>query len=176
LPLVACETRERRTIRDWYWALGAFIGVALFGVGAREAIGKIYSSGEAVVLLEALARSGLYLGSASATASATTLALMLTLISLIRQSDSEFNDEAYRNIERIAGLSTTSLFISLLLLLALVLPVGEFEDLPADWYPMLYDGLFAMTVAVVALLAATVMMLYRTVRRVIARITPGEEV
>jgi hypothetical protein len=162
-------------IRDWYWSAGAFLAISAFGAGARQAIGTIYNSGEAVVLLESLARSGLYLGSASATASATTLALMLTLIGMIRRTEYDFEDEVYRNIERIAGLSTTSLFISLCLLLTLVLPVGEFEGLPKGWYPTLYNVLFAITVAVIALLAATVMMLYRTVRRVIARITPGDQ-
>lgn len=149
--------------------------IAVFGFGARQAIGSIYSSGEAVVLLESLAQSGLYLGSATATASATTLALMLTLISMVRRADHNFDNSVYRNIERVSGMSTVSLFISLILLLSLVFPVGEFEDLPANWYPMLYEALFATTIVLVALLAATVMMLYRTVRQVIAHITPGED-
>lgn len=148
----------------------------LVGFAARQAIGTIYSSGEAVALLESLSQSGLYLGSATATASATTLALMLTLIGMVRRAEQRFEDRIYRNIEHVSSLSTASLFLSLILLLALVFPVGEFEDLPADWYPMLYQGLFGATVVLVALLAATVTMLYRTVRQVIAHITPGDEV
>ncbi len=163
-------------IRDWYWSIAAFAFIALVGFAARQAIGTIYGSGEAIALLEALAQSGLYLGSATATASATTLALMLTLIGMVRRSEQSFENRIYRNIEHVASLSTVSLFISLILLLSLVFPVGEFEDLPADWYPVMYEGLFAATVVLVALLAATVTMLYRTVRRVIAHITPGDEV
>ena len=101
---------------------------------------------------------------------------MLTLIGLIRRAEYEFGDDLYRNIVRISGLSTSAFFLSLLLLLSLVLPVGEFEDLPPGWYPMLYNILFGATVALVGLLAATVTMLYRTIRRVIAHITPGDDV
>ena len=140
------------------------------------AIGNIYSSGEAVVLLKALSQSGLYLGSASATASATVLALMLTLIGMVRRSDQEFDENIYQSINRIAQLATSSLLSSLLLLLALVFPVGEFDDLPTSWYSWMYEGLFATTVVTVGLLAATVIMLYQTVNQVIAHITPGEDV
>ena len=167
---------EKTHAKIWLWPIGTFLLIGAFGYGARQAIGTIYFSSEAVVLLESLARSGLYLGSASATASATTLALMLTLIGMVRRSEHDFNAEVYRNIGRIAWLSTISLMTSLMLLLVLVFPVGEFEGIPDRWYPNLYNGLFAGTVLVVALLAATVVMLYRTIRHVLAHITPGDEV
>ncbi len=163
-------------MRNWYWSLAVFTGICLFGYAARQAIGNIYSSGEAIVLLESLGRSGLYLGSAGATASATTLALMLTLIGMVRRADQDFSDQVYVNIDSIAKLATASLMASLILLLVLVFPVGEFDDMPENWYPRLYEGLFALTVMVVALLSSTVTMLYRTVRHVIAHITPGQSV
>ena len=167
---------EKGRYTAWTWPLAAFLAVACVGYAARQAIGRIYSSGEAVNLLEALAQSGLYLGSGSATASATILALMLTLIGMVRRADHDFDMDVYRNIDRIAKLATVSLMVSLILLLVLVFPVGEFDDLPSYWYPNLYEALFALTVAVVALLAATVAMLYRTLRHVIASITPGDEI
>ncbi|WP_460098700.1 hypothetical protein [Qipengyuania sp. 483] len=163
-------------MKHWLWPAGVFVAVCLFGFGARKAIGSVYGTGEALALLESLARSGLYLGSASATASATTLALMLTLIGVVRRSDHDFNDLVYENVERIARLATISLLASLGLLLVLVFPVGEFDGIPNQWYPMMYEVLFGATVMVVALLAATVMMLYRTVRHVISHITPGSHV
>ena len=83
------------------------------------------------MLIESLSRAGLYLGSAIVTASATTLALMLTLIGMMRRMESEFDDTTYRGIELIARLATASLMFGLLVLLAFTLPVGEFEELPA---------------------------------------------
>lgn len=159
---------------NWKWPIGAFALVALLGLGARQAIGQIYSSGQAIDLLQSLSRSGLYLGSAAATASATTLALMLTLVGMVRRSDQDFDTTVYRGISRIATLSTASLASSLLLLLVLVFPMAEFDGIPDVWYPALYQVLFAGTILVVALLAATVAMVFLTVRHVIAKVTPGE--
>ncbi len=164
------------TIRNHLWATGIFVGVCLIGYGARRAIGTVYSSAEATQLIEALSRAGLYLGSAIVTASATTLALMLTLIGMIRRMEKEFDSETYRSVDLIARLATASLMIGLLVLLAFTLPVGEFDTLPTDWYIHLYNGLFASCVVMVGLVAATVTVLYRTVRRVIVGITPGDDV
>ena len=162
--------------KDWLWTGSAFILICAFGAGAYFAIGSIYTGREAVELIEALSRSGLYLGSATATASATTLALMLTLVGMMRRSDEDFNVRNYRNIAHVAKLATVGLIISLILLLTMVFPVGEFDEISPYWYVWLYDALFILTVLSVAVLAATVMMLYQTVHRVIAQLTPTDEV
>lgn len=166
----------RTRINNHRWATGAFLAVCATGFGARQSIGVIYSGAEATQLIEALSRAGLYLGSAIVTASATTLALMLTLIGMIRRMDKDFDDATYRSIDLIARLATASLLISLMVLLAFTLPVGEFDNIPQDWFVRLYDGLFAASVIMVGLVAATVTVLYRTVRRVISIVTPGDEV
>lgn len=160
----------------WTWPAGAFLTVSLLGYGAHEAIGRVYGSGQALDLLTSLSRSGLYLGSAAATASATTLALMLTLVGMVREVDEDFSVGIYVSIQRIATLATASLVMSLLLLLVLVFPMGEFKDIPPSWYPTLYEVVFASTILVVAMLSATVAMVYATVRQVIAKITPGDDV
>lgn len=155
------------------WAAGLVI-VSL-GLGARFAIGNVYSEAEATDLIGTLSQTGLYLGSAIATASATTLALMLTLLGLTRRSENEFDEAIYSTIEKVAGFSTAALIGSVLLLLMLVMPVGEFEKMPERWYPILYNLLFALTVGICALLVATISQLFLTIRYVIAEITPGEE-
>ena len=164
------------TLKNHHWAAGVFLAVCIIGYAARWAIGDVYSSAQATQLIEALSRAGLYLGSAIVTASATTLALMLTLIGMIRRMDAEFDDETYRSVDLIARLATLAMLISLFTLLAFTLPVGEFEALPEDWYVQLYNGLFAACVVMVGVVGATVTVLYRTVRRVIEMLTPGEDV
>ena len=161
-------------IKHYFWPVVVFAFVCVIGYAARRAIGGIYSTAEATQLLEALSRAGLYLGSAIATASATTLALMLTMIGMIKRMDEDFDHESYRNIDVVAKLATASLMISLLVLLAFTLPVGEFEELPGTWYTTLYEFLFAGCVVMVGLSAATVAMIYRTLRQVMAKITPGD--
>ncbi|WP_271077507.1 hypothetical protein [Aurantiacibacter sp. MUD61] len=164
------------TIRNHLWASGTFIAICLIGLGARWAIGDVYSGAEATQLIEALSRAGLYLGSAITTASATTLALMLTLIGMIRKIDRDFDDNTYRSIDMVAKLATASMMISLIVLLAFTLPVGEFEEMPQNWYVRMYDGLFTACVLMVGLIASTVIVLYRTVRGVITVVTPGDKV
>ncbi|WP_233995765.1 hypothetical protein [Erythrobacter sp. SD-21] len=73
------------------WPLVTFLLAACLGYAARSAIGRVYGAAEAVDLLNALSRAGLYLGSAIATASATIIALMLTLIGMIRRINTDFD-------------------------------------------------------------------------------------
>ena len=162
--------------RQILWAALVFSIFCLIGLAAREAIGTVYSAAEARDLLQALSRAGLYLGSAIATASATTLALMLTLIGMIRKIETDFSRATYKQVSRIAILSTATLMLSFFVLLAYTLPIGEFENLPRDWYNHLYTALFALTVVMVALAAASVTIVFMTIRSIVSTITPGEEV
>lgn len=150
--------------------------ILLIGLGARFAIGNIYSEAEATKLIGALSQTGLYLGSAIAGAAATTLALMLTLLGLTRQAESDFDPNVYRSISQVAWLSTVSLVGAVILLLLLVMPVGEFEKMPDGWYKVMYELIFAQTVIVCALLVATVVRLFLAIRHVIAQVTPGDDV
>jgi len=160
-----------------HWAIFSTTGlIVLIGIGARFAIGEVYSEAEATNLIQALTQTGLYLGSAIAGAAATTLALMLTLLGLLRNSDANFDADAYKSISEVAWLSTISLVGAVILLLLLVLPAGEFEKMPKGWYLYMYEVMFWLTVAVCTLLVATVMRLFLTIRHVIAQITPGDAI
>lgn len=166
----------RIIVSRYRWPIITFIVTLIIGWVARSFIGTVYGAAEAVDLLDALSRAGLYLGSAVATAAATTIALMLTLIGMIRRMDEEFDTAAYRNVAMIARLSTITLLVALFLLMAFALPIGEFDKLPMGWFENVYDGLFIGTVVMVALSAATVVLIYITLVRVLAKITPGDEV
>lgn len=163
-------------ISCYRWPLVTFLVALGAGLFSRQAIGNIYSAAEAVDLLEALSRAGLYLGSAIATASATTIALMLTLIGHIKRMDEDFDQQAYRNVELVARLSTVTLLIALFLLMAFALPVGEFEEMPGSYFENLYNALYYSTVVMVGAAAATVVLIYTTLLQVITKITPGDTV
>ena len=157
-------------------SFSVFLVFVLLGALARWAIGTVYSTGEALDLMNSLTDSGLYLGSAAATASATIIALMLTLTGMIRKVDTDFDQPVWLSVDRVSQLSIVSLLASLTLLLALVFPIGEFEKMPANWFMRLYDLLFGLTVLVIALLSATAVLLYSTLRSVIRAITPSDEI
>lgn len=166
----------RDVIFSYRWPWITLIATGLAGYAGRSAIGRVYSAAEAVDLLNALSRAGLYLGSAVATASATIIALMLTLIGMIKRMDADFDQGTYRDVAMVARLSTLTLLVSLFLLMAFALPIGEFEELPAEWFTNVYDGLYAGTVLMVGLTAATVVLIYTTLVRVLVKITPGDDV
>lgn len=158
------------------WSTGSGAIIVLIGFAAWLSIGTVYSAAEAKELIGALSSTGLYLGSAIATASASTLALMLTLIGLTNRSDNDFDNGVYQRISRVSVLSTAALIGSVLLLLMLVLPVGEFDEMPSGWYAGFYNVVFATVSLVSGLLVATIVELFLTIRRVLRAITPTEDI
>lgn len=159
-----------------YLSYAAGIGTLAIGGLARLSVGTVHGQAKSVQLIGSLADSGLYLGSAVATASATMLALMLTILGLTRQVDSDFDESVFRHIYRVSVFATYSLLGSIVLLLALTLPINEFEDVPTSYYPILYNVLFSLTVVVSALVVATVVILFETIRDIIRNITPLENI
>ena len=158
--------------------LPALIGFGvLIGIGclARLLHGSIYSEAEVLDLFDALQRSALYLASAIATTAGTTLALMLTMIGLVRRVEAEFDMRVYRTVGLVGLTSAVRLIASVILLLTITLPVGEFEDMPSHWYRILYEFTFAMTIFVCALIVGIVLMLLRTVLTVIRTVTPESD-
>lgn len=165
-----------KTIINDHWAVVGFAAIALIGLAGKMAGGKIYSSLEARDLIDSLSGSALYLGSAIASSSGTILALMLTLVGLIKRMDAEFDHTVYKRISAIATASAINLIGAVLLLLMMTMPVGDFEDVPEHWYPIFFNVLYSITVFISALSVAIIIMLLQTVNGLIAKITPSNDV
>ncbi|MBA4803014.1 MULTISPECIES: hypothetical protein [Euryhalocaulis] len=158
----------------WAYAGGGLAVVVVLGV--KFLIGGIYGVRAALDLISALQQTSLYFGAAIATASATIMALMLTLLGFARRGDTEFDEWVFRSINRISTVAAFTLGGSILLLLMLQLPVGEFEKIPHGWYSSLYFILVTLIALLAGLMISTVLMLLSTVRYVISHLTPGDEV
>ena len=156
-------------------ALIASVSIFLFGGLGYWANGLIYSSAKALDMIETLRGSALYLGSAMATSSGTTLALMLTLVGFMMRLDTEFDRSVYKRIKNIALFSTLSLAGSVILLVVLTLPIGQFEKVPAQWYPILYTVIYTLVIFLAGLLVGTVTLVFGTVLLLIQNVTPGDE-
>lgn len=161
--------------KDEIWAVGGGVLILLAAFGAWFAIGRVYGQSEALNLIDNLSRSSLYFGSATATASATILALMLTLVGMTKRSEADFDNKVYRSVFRVSIYATVTLCGSVVLLLVCTIPVGEFERVPSQWYSWLYHTLFAGIGLLSAMLVATILLLYFTIRRVIIAITPMDD-
>lgn len=155
--------------------LSAMVVLAV-GVAGHFASGSIYSALEARELIDALSRPALYLGSAIAASAATTLALMLNLLGMIKRADADFDAAMYRRVYRISLLGAWLLGGAVVMLLFMTMPIGEFDQIPEIWYPTLYKVLYWWVVILSALLVAMVTMLFSTIRDLIASVTPHDDI
>jgi hypothetical protein len=153
-------------------AIGALLAAAV-AFGGGYAVGSI-TGFEALQLLEASLPTVRFLASAMMTATATILALMLTLLSLSYGTDFRMRDVHYRRVKVIARVDTIGFVVSTVFLLLLIIPLEETNQVAADWYDTIYYGVLATSAGIGGLLIAIVLMLYQTVRDVIDTFT-GEE-
>ena len=113
-----------------------------------------------------------YVGSGVITASATILALMLTMLSLSRHATSSLESEFFKRVEQIGLLSTIGLIASVLLLLLLSMPVEESQQLPSSWYTFVYYFFVTLTAGVAGTLVTIVLMLYNALKTIITVLSP----
>ena len=151
-------------------------GVIAFGVAGHLANGAIYSALHAQEMIEALSQPAMYLGSAIAASAATTMALMLTLLGLVRRVDADFDRSMYQRVYRISMLSAWLLSGSVVMLLVMTMPIGEFDEVPQTWFPTLCNVLYWMVVLLSALLVGMVTLLFSTIKTLIANVTPDDSV
>ena len=144
--------------------------IALFG---QWIMGQVYSGYEARRFLEAMSSSARYLGNSIVTASATILALMLTLISLVDQADKTFERAFFKRVEKIGFLAAIELIGGILLLLFLSIPFSESDEVPGVWFTTLYYFLIAFLALLSGLLVAIVLMLLSTITSTINIIRPS---
>lgn len=156
---------------------------ALFGgllagsiaLGGQWLVGQVYSGYEARQLLEAVASSSLYLGGSVVTASATIIALMLTMISLSKQSNNEFDSIFYKRIQRIGQLSATALIAGILLLLFLSIPLQESDKVPSAYFKPIYYILIIFVAGLSGLLVSIILMLLNAINSLISIVKPSFE-
>lgn len=118
---------------------------------------------EARQLLDATLPTIRFLCSAIITASATILALMLTLLGLSFSTEHRLSGDHYRRIRRIARYDAVALVGALLFLVLLSMPVAESEKFPPAWFDWLYYGVLGIASLLAGWLAAIVFMLYDTI-------------
>lgn len=136
---------------------------------------QIYGDAEAIDLVKSIKESSLYLGSAIATASATVLALMLTLLSVTSQVDTSFDRSTYKGIKLIGLISTVTFIGAVILLLGLSLPVGEFELIDDRWFMWMYYALSTLNGLLSAMTVIGVLVLFDTITTLIKRLAPDED-
>ncbi len=157
------------------WAFGGGLFTIVLAVGMKFLVGKIYSSHEARVLLNALIDPSLYLGSAMITGSGTILALMLTILGLARRVEKGFDRAFYKQVKRISTLSTVALIGSIFTMLCMTVPLDKADNVPAAWFTIIYYALSTAMILLSGLLITIALMLMSTVSSIITVFAPEPE-
>lgn len=143
---------------------GAVAAVVLIGIGL--AVG-LASGADARYLLESSLPTVRFLASAVVTASATTLALLLTLLSLSGGIEAELDSGFYRRLQHVARLDVVAFVGGIILLVALVIPLHEESGLSGTFYTVAYYTFAAGAAVSAGLLVSVVFALYAAVRDLI---------
>jgi len=123
---------------------------------------------EAKKLLEKSLQGLIMLCNTIVLASATILALLLTLLGISTGTDTKLKKDHYHQVLNIAKFDTVVFLSSLILFQSFNLPIVEAENVNISWYDYIYwITLFASSV-ISGMMAATILMLYRTVSNIIA--------
>jgi MFS family permease len=98
-----------------------------------------------------------------ALASATILALLLTLLSLSANSKSKLRKDHYKHVLQIAKLDTVVFVAAVVSFLLFNLPITESDQVPDNWFNLVYYSSLAISSMLSAALIVVVIMLYNTV-------------
>jgi len=107
-------------------------------------------------------------------ASATILALLLTLLGLSSSTKSKLKDDHYRHVLLIAKVDTAVFIFSLMTFLLFNLPITESDNVPENWFNIIYYCSLAISSILSAALIVVVLMLYNTVVNIIRIVGLGE--
>lgn len=102
-----------------------------------------------------------------ALASATILALLLTVLSISSNSKSKLKKDYYLDVLQIAKLDTAVFITSIISFLLLNLPITESDTVPDNWFNMIYYISLAISSIIAAGLIVVVLMLYNTIVNII---------
>lgn len=154
-------------------AIGGF-SITVVGIGAAMWIGET-SGYKAQRLLEQALPNMNTLCNTIILASATILALLLTLLGLSSGIDLDLKKSFYVRVQQIAFFDTILFVVTMLIFLALNFPVDQSKTLPALWFQGLYYTTLGATAVVGGMIVTVVLLLYETVSSLIQIVGYGKD-
>lgn len=100
-------------------------------------------------------------------ASATILALLLTVLGISSSADSRLKRGHYLKILQLAKLDTAVFTVALLAMVIFNIPITESDKIPEDWYSTLYYITVGIMCLISSALIVVVYMLYQTVSGIV---------
>lgn len=128
----------------------------------------------ALRLIEATLPTTRFLASSAIAAAATTLALILTLLSINLTTEIDFSPLHYRRVGYITRLSIATIILSTLVLIAVTIPLEEVEQL-RSYYDVMFYVLAGTTSLVGGTLIASAFLIAETVMGLVDVARPETE-
>lgn len=100
-------------------------------------------------------------------ASATILALLLTLLGISSSIKSKLKDEHYYEVLNIAKISTIVFVVVLILFQLLNIPVTESDSVPTRYYRIIYWASLLISSIISGAMVIVILMLYNTITNII---------
>ena len=165
------QSRIRTDIQ--FATVGGGTAAALLAAGL-VAVG-VGSDGETQPLVDAAAPSVRFLASAVMTVSATTLALMLTLLGLSTDIDGDVKKGHFERVRQIALVDTAAFVVATMLLVSVVIPTDPSSPIPAAWFSWIYYGVSVIISVLGGGLIAVMLLLFAAIRDMIVVLSPGDD-
>jgi hypothetical protein len=127
-------------------------------------IGFVYGGGASRQLLDVLVTPVNTVSLAAVSISATTLGLMLTLLSLMYQSERRFDENFYHSIMDIGAMCVVALIGTVVILSINSIPVEETKNVEDIWFDIIYYVLIALVAYVSGVMVNIILMLFETVK------------
>lgn len=100
-------------------------------------------------------------------ASATILALLLTLLGISSGTEAKLKKGHYRQVLFIAKLDTILFVTAIILFQIFNIPITEADNLPMDWYATLYWATLLTSSLLSGVLVSVILLLYLTLNNII---------
>ncbi|WP_420455619.1 hypothetical protein [Rubrivirga sp.] len=107
--------------------------------------------------------------------SASTLALMLTILGLTSDTDRQIRGSHFERIRQIALADVVVFGAATLLLVSLVVPFGDASGIPHRWYDVVYYVATGLSALVGGAVIGVMLLIYAAVRDLTETFGPGDE-
>ena len=145
-----------------------FSGVAVYLLGSLSGF-------EAIQLIETTIPRISTLFTTIILASATILALILTLLGISSASTSRLKKFHYKQVLTLAKFASFLFIVALIFFQFLNLPFNEAKNIPSSWYSSIYYTILFTSSVLSGMMVTVILMLYNIIHNIIIIVGLGEE-
>lgn len=108
-------------------------------------------------------------------ASATILALILTLLGISSASNTRLKKFHYKQVLSLAKFACSLFIVALIVYQFLNLPINEAKNLPSEWYSTIYYAILFTSSLLSGMMVTVILMLYDIIHNIIIIVGLGED-